>query len=199
MSESELSTSKRGVLFPESLKEGYAGQYRDEYPEKLLRTIEEGYSIREFALSIGKTLQTVEKWGNKFPEFGYALSLACEYELSRYERYAEESASGASKGNAAMIKFLLSNKDRERYTEKKEVEHKGSISIIDTGIRRPGDPGFEEYCKKYNIDPSDFTDDKTISLSSSEYSVKDDGKERLDAPIDEHQVSNDAKKASKLL
>ena len=182
--------NRKRVLFPENLNS--VGKFRDEYSQGLLEAIECGYTIRQYAISIGVTLRTLENWGVKFDEFKLALALACEYELSQYEEYAKGAASGESKGNATMIKFLLTNKDSKRYSEKREIEHKGSITLIDTGIKRPGDPDFLDYCKKHNIDPNDFIE--------ADYKEVDSVNERGDAPKGErHLITNEVKKGRDFL
>ncbi len=76
-----------------------------------------------------------------------------EYRSKGWQLVLQRIATGEIKGNAAAAMFALKNYDKDKFKDRHEVEVKGSVAFtLDTGIRRLGDAGYDEYADDNDID-----------------------------------------------
>lgn len=135
-------------FIPERYPRGANGAilFHLDFCEYLIRHMCEGRSYEAFAAMLRVSRETLYAWEKRYPEWKAAKAIAKEGNMRWWEEVAMNTAAGVIKGNASMIQFMLRNRDSERYKDKQQVEHTGQVNfIVDTGIKRIGDPGYQDW------------------------------------------------------
>lgn len=130
------------------------GKFSERMQQRILKLAEDGKTIEEIAMYVGISERTLYNWSGRFPDFKAALkdskSIADELvEASLFRRavgyehkakkiffdakslsvvehdYTEKFAPDTSAGI-----FWLKNRDPERWKDKTEVKHEGSIDQL---------------------------------------------------------------------
>ena len=99
-----------------------------EYTEEEVLSAVKGSAsiISTVAKNLGCTWGTADKYIRMYPSCMEALSDECERVLDLAESKMIEHI---NKGDAQMIKYILSTKGKKRgYSEKQQVEHSGNVS-----------------------------------------------------------------------
>jgi len=97
---------------------------------------------REIGISVGK----FRTWLEKHEQFKDVWDVCKTVNLSDWEQTGVDLATGESKGNATAFKFMAINQQPDEFRDKQEISHSGNAFItIDTGIKRPGDEGFDDW------------------------------------------------------
>jgi len=82
-------------------------KYRKEYPEMLIKHMEEGLSYECFAGLIGVTRDCLYKWEKAHPEFLYAKNMARQKSLLFWEKALRAQSLGKLNGNASTLIFTM--------------------------------------------------------------------------------------------
>lgn len=98
---------------------GRPSDYRPEYCEAVIARQSEGWSLAEFAASVGVSRPTIDNWAAAQPKFLEALTRAKAAEQSWWERAGREGMF-ADKFNAAVWKKSVEARFRDDYTERHE-------------------------------------------------------------------------------
>jgi len=114
-------------------------KYKPIYGVLLIWHMSNGKSFESFGAVVGVVSRTCNRWVNNHPEFKVAHDVGMLRRRMEWEEIITTSAKGQNKGNAASIIFALKNYFPDEYKDKREVEHTGNITIVDTGITRPLD------------------------------------------------------------
>lgn len=115
----------------------FVSEYTTSYCTRLLEHMSTGHSLKSFGGRFGIARKTIDKWLEEHEEFAIAYELAESKNLLELETIALEIAKGDIKGNAGMLKFLMTNQHSDTYMDKQVVENQGGVVFqIDTGIRR---------------------------------------------------------------
>lgn len=114
-------------------------RYRPIYAVVLIYHLGFGKSFESFHAVVGVAKSTIAKWGKEYESLRIAREIGEGRHRLGWEHILVESAKGNNKGNAASIIFGLKNYYPDDFKDKREVDHKGEMYIIDTGISRPSD------------------------------------------------------------
>lgn len=108
---------------------GRPTSYKPEYCERVIELGKEGKSQVQIAVALGVLRQTMLSWQDNHPEFSTALTRAKECEQDWWENQATNGSAQSVIGPAIWNKSM-SSRFRETYTERKEVEHSGTVVNI---------------------------------------------------------------------
>lgn len=112
---------------------GRPTDYRPEYCEQVVKYMQDGAHVIEFAAHIGVAKSTVYKWAEDYSEFSDALKIANTKSTAAWLKMHRDKASGAKKeGSDVLIIQMLKNKDREfceGETVRQEITH--NLASID--------------------------------------------------------------------
>lgn len=107
--------------------------YKPEYCDLIVEKQAQGWSLAEFAASVGVSRPTIDNWAAANPEFFEALSRAKAAEQSWWERAGRE-ALYADKFQAAVWKKSVEARFREDYTERSENKTTLAADATITGL-----------------------------------------------------------------
>jgi len=111
-------------------------KYRDDYGVLLIHHMSKGRSLKSFAGILGVTYGTVMHWQKQFSDFRACVEIGKSINRLEWEKVIHGNARGTIKGNAAAVIFALKNYFPDEFKDKREIEQKGTILIVDTGIKR---------------------------------------------------------------
>ena len=101
-------------------------KYDPAFPELLLDSLKDGYSLTGFAGLIGVARSTLDGWASDFPEFSEAMVVGRAVRISGWEgRMNRVAERGGGPGTAQVILFALKNMAPDEYRDKQQVEHVG--------------------------------------------------------------------------
>lgn len=128
-------------------KEKHAGgrptDYYPEICEDFEDNFKQGQSVLEVAVELGVARSTIYKWAEEHKEFSDALTRGREVSQAWWERQgremlqdtdeydAESKISTKRRINDRLWSKNVSCRFREDWTDKSEIEHSGSVQIID--------------------------------------------------------------------
>lgn len=113
----------------------YRGKFHHKFCNQVIQHMRMGKSLKSFAGIIGVSPSTITKWAEDNEEFAEAIEIAKSISMNTWEDIAIDQATGASKGNATTLGFMMKNHFPNDYKDKVNVEQEGNISfVIDTGI-----------------------------------------------------------------
>ena len=132
-----MSNEDNEVIIVPQIKP-YKGNYHRKFIQKLIGHLKSGKSVHSFAGSIGVARGTIDKWVETYPEFAEAMDIAKSINLGTLEEIALDQATGETKGNAAILQFLMKNQHADVYVDKQQIETEGNVVFqISTGIPAP--------------------------------------------------------------
>lgn len=111
-------------------------KYKPLYSLLLVHHMMKGSSFLSFGSVIGSPYERIKEWTKRHPEFALAREIGESFMRDKWEKIAQDTSSGAVKGNAATIIFALKNYFPDEYKDKRELEHSGHVYMVDTGIDR---------------------------------------------------------------
>lgn len=110
-------------------------------------------TMASFCASLDISVSKFRSWIDKHDEFAQIWDIVQTKSLNELTNLGFELADGTTRGNVAAYKFLATNLHPDEFRDKQTVEHQGgSIIMVDTGIKRPGDEGFTEWIEGEVID-----------------------------------------------
>lgn len=131
-----MSSDSEVIIVPQI--KPYRGSYHRKFIQKLIGHLKSGKSVHSFSGSIGVSRSTIDTWVEQNEEFAEAMEIAKSVNLGTLEEIALDQATGESKGNAAILQFLMKNQHADIYKDKQHIETEGGVVFqIDTGIPVP--------------------------------------------------------------
>lgn len=101
--------------------------YRPEFCEEVVRHGAEGLSRVQIAAELMVSRQTLHDWEKAYPDFLDAMTRARDLSQAWFEKMGQRGLRLPTKEfNTALWAKQVSNRFREDYTDRKEVEHSGS-------------------------------------------------------------------------
>lgn len=122
--------------------------YSKDYALALFRHFKErkNATMASFCASLDVSVGKFRKWLERHEELQQVWDIVQTKSLDDYTELGLGLADGTVRGNVAAYKYLTSNLFPEEFKDKQTVEHQGGMVIsIDTGIKRPGDDGYENW------------------------------------------------------
>ena len=114
----------------------------DKHCEQIVELGAEGASKAQMARDMGVSRDTIYAWAEEHPEFSDALSRALELSQSWWEEQARMGVWSGSQFNANLWKFIMANRYRADYAERREHDHTsadGSMSPKNIIVKGGGD------------------------------------------------------------
>lgn len=108
----------------ELLKRGRPSGYQPEFCERVVEMGKEGLSIAQMAARLGVAKASIFDWANQYPDFSTALTNARTLAQSWWED-AGKAGIFAEKFNAQVWKFIVANRFKEEYAERRVQEVSG--------------------------------------------------------------------------
>lgn len=153
----EKKKEEKKVMHPNSLANLTSGRdnddYKPEYCQEIVKYMSQGYSLSSYGATIGKTLQTLKNWSNKYPDFAEAHQLGKQSAMKFFEIMLVNASMGiipdqlkrmgATKYEISAIIFALKTRFHKEYGEKTEINHRS-----EDGTMSPQKMTDEELAKK---------------------------------------------------
>lgn len=95
---------------PEGYVTGRPTEYRDNFPDELIKHCGQGYSYASFAGHVSVDRAQLTRWEEKYPAFRNAKKIAMEKSRERIEKILIGQATGVLKGNPAAAIFIAKNR-----------------------------------------------------------------------------------------
>ena len=103
-------------------------------------------TMASFCASMDISVSKFRKWLETHPEFNEVWEIVQTKSLSELSQLGIDLATGDVRGNVTAFKFMATNLHPDEFKDKQVTEHQGgSIIMVDTGIKRPGDEGYQEW------------------------------------------------------
>lgn len=110
------------------MRVGRPSEYKEEYCERLIQFMAEGFSFEAFAGEIGCSKVTLYAWAEAYPEFLNAKDEGFQKSRLWWERVGRQIAQ-KNKGNATAFIFNMKNRFKEDWRDRQEIEQSGNITI----------------------------------------------------------------------
>lgn len=107
---------------------GRPSSYDPAYCDRIVERQAQGYSLCEFAAEIGVARATLDNWAAAHPDFLEAMTRAKTAEQAWFERIARENLT-SREFNAPVWKKSVEARFRHDYTERRETEHSGKLTL----------------------------------------------------------------------
>lgn len=108
----------------DKVKTGRPSSYKPEYCQRVMEMGKEGLSIAQMAARLEVAKATLWDWAQSHPEFSVALADARTFAQSWWEN-AGQTGIFAEKFNAQAWKFIVANRFKEEYAERRIQEVSG--------------------------------------------------------------------------
>jgi len=116
-------------------------------------------TMASFCASMDISVSKFRKWVDTHEDFAHVWEVVQTKSIHAMTQLGFDLADGSSRGNVTAFKFLATNLHPEEFKDKQTVEHQGGTLItIDTGIKRPGDEGYQDWIEAEVIE-SDSDED----------------------------------------
>ena len=121
-------------------KGGRKPLYKEEYCQKLIDHLTQGFTIDTFGGEINVTRKTVYEWFDKYPDFAEAKDIGVAKSQKFYEQRLVAKLSGATDQlkkqgintkdiDTSCLIFALKTRFHKTFSEKVEHKHDGNINI----------------------------------------------------------------------
>ena len=110
-------------------------KYHEDFPEMLVEHMASGMSFATFGAVVGVAERKLYEWCDDHPEFSAARDTGKLLELQKYETTASAKSNGEldeetyKVTDANLLKFMMSNKFRDKYNNRQEIE--GNFNLKD--------------------------------------------------------------------
>ncbi len=105
---------------------GRPSEYRQEYCERVIDYMGQGYSLSAFAGSIKMDRQSIYRWMSEHPEFSHAVSRARMTRVAALETKMLRATKGAQ---ASTSIFALRNADPSEWRDMRTVQHDHTLNV----------------------------------------------------------------------
>ena len=127
MTEPNDSNEKSGSTSP---KIGRPPKYREEFCERVLELGLLGHSKAVMAAELDVSRVHLDKWCERHPAFGYAMTRARELSLAWWERQGRDGITNKN-FNANAYRLQVMNRFPKDWRDTREIQLKGSLSDLD--------------------------------------------------------------------
>ena len=107
---------------------GRPSQFKPEYCKQVVKYAGQGMSLTEIADKFDVSRTTLDNWAEQHDEFLEALTRATTAAQAWWERAGREGMI-ADKFNAAVWKKTMEARFRDDYTERREIDHSGKLTV----------------------------------------------------------------------
>ena len=98
--------------------------------DKFLEGLARYGTVKEGCLDAGISRETAYKWRRRWRWFADAWESAREDAYDELEKVAYQRGTDINEKNDRMIQFLLKGGRKEKYSDRKEIEHSGGLTIV---------------------------------------------------------------------
>jgi transposase-like protein len=165
---------EKGLSFDHT-KKSYTQEYSSALADLICEKIVNGYTVVEAAKEYGVDYASICRWRREKEEFRVAVAQATKDRAENFHDQAIMEARSVNSGDKKLevetLKWAAERGDPDKFGNKTTLRGDKDAPItwvIDTGIRRKGDPGFEEPKEKFPEEEKS----EIITLEKGEYEVE---------------------------